>query len=69
MAHRTTDSTHTANIERRKHWRDRRATVERRNPARLSHSGVDCRSGVPRRAADISDALADGDIWWKSGNK
>jgi hypothetical protein len=51
-------------VERRRHWRDRRAGSDRRNPARLTLSNYDCRSAVPRRAADISGELTDGDIWW-----
>lgn len=52
--------------ERRKHWRDRRAFPDRRNPERISHSGYDCRSGVPRRESDISGDQGDGEIWWNS---
>jgi len=51
-------------VERRKHWRDRRAGDDRRNPQRLRLVSYDCRSGQPRRQADIGGALADGDIWW-----
>ncbi len=65
MAFRSTDSKNTTNTERRKHWRDRRTPVERRNSSRLLHSGIDCRSGSPRRAADIAGKLADGDVWWQ----
>lgn len=52
--------------ERRKHWRDRRLLSDRRNPERLLHAGVDCRSGTPRRESDIGGELSDGDIWWES---
>jgi len=57
----------TANVEavqRRKHWRDRRAGGDRRNPERLHLTSYDCRSGQPRRSADVSGELSDGDIWW-----
>jgi len=57
--------TNVEEIERRKHWRDRRAGDDRRNPERLRLVAYDCRSGLPRRAADVSGELADGDIWWK----
>lgn len=53
-----------AAVERRRHWRDRRAGNDRRNPARLTLSNYDCRSAAPRRAADISGELAEGAIWW-----
>ena len=58
-------------VERRKHWRDRRASSEdRRNPQRLRLVSYDCRSGQPRRQADISGDLSDGDVWWnKSGTR
>lgn len=51
-------------VERRKHWRDRRAGGDRRNPERLYLTSFDCRSGLPRRASDVSGELADGDVWW-----
>ena len=51
-------------VERRKHWRDRRASVDRRNPQRLSLVSYDCRSGQPRRQADVGGELNDGDVWW-----
>ncbi len=55
-------------VERRKHWRDRRqATGDRRNPERVRLVSYDCRSGSPRRAADLAGELADGDIWWNKG--
>jgi len=57
---------HKTHIERRKHWRDRRAFPDRRNPVRLLHCEHDCRSGVPRRQSDISGEQADGEIWWNS---
>lgn len=51
--------------ERRKHWRDRRITPDRRNPERLQRAAYDCRSGVPRRQSDIGGELVDGDVWWQ----
>lgn len=51
-------------VERRKHWRDRRAGGDRRNQERLRLIADDCRSGRPRRSSDVSGELADGDIWW-----
>ncbi len=51
-------------IERRKEWSDRRSGDDRRNPERLRLVSYDCRSGQPRRSADIGGELADGDIWW-----
>jgi len=51
--------------ERRKHWRDRRLTPDRRNPERILHSEYDCRSGVPRRQSDIGGELVEGDVWWE----
>ena len=54
----------TVTVERRKHWRDRRAGSDRRNPQRLRLVSYDCRSGQPRRQADVAGALSDGDIWW-----
>ncbi len=51
-------------VERRKHWSDRRACEDRRNPERLKLVSYDCRSGLPRRQADINGELADGDVWW-----
>jgi len=57
-------------VERRKKWRDRRASNDRRNPQRLSLVSYDCRSGQPRRQSDIGGKLNDGDIWWnKDGTK
>lgn len=53
-------------LERRKHWRDRRVSPDRRSPERLEHSEYDCRSGVPRRASDIAGELADGEVWWET---
>ena len=53
--------------ERRKHWRDRRVSPERRNPERLQRTDFDCRSGVPRRQSDIGGELAEGEIWWEEG--
>ena len=57
-------------IERRKHWRDRRVSGDRRNPERLRLVSYDCRSGAPRRVADVTGELTDGDVWWnKSATK
>jgi len=55
-------------VERRKHWRDRRAGDDRRNPQRLRLVSYDCRSGQPRRQSDISGELSDGDVWWNKGD-
>ncbi len=56
--------------ERRKHWRDRRAGEDRRNPQRLRLVSYDCRTGQPRRQADIGGELSDGDVWWnKAGTR
>ena len=54
-------------VERRKHWRDRRVSNDRRNPERLRLVSYDCRSGLPRRASDVAGELADGDVWWNKG--
>ncbi len=54
-------------IERRKHWRDRRVSDDRRNPERMRMVSYDCRSGSPRRAADVAGELSDGDVWWDKG--
>lgn len=54
-------------IERRKHWRDRRVSDDRRNPERMRMVSYDCRSGSPRRAADVAGELSDGDVWWTKG--
>lgn len=51
-------------VERRKHWRDRRAEADRRNPERMRMVTYDCRSGSPRRASDIAGELTEGEIWW-----
>jgi len=51
-------------VERRMHWRDRRTGNDRRNSGRLNLNSVECRSGQPRRAADIGGELSDGDVWW-----
>jgi len=51
-------------VERRKDWNDRRAGDDRRNPMRLRLVSYDCRSGRPRRQADVSGELGDGDVWW-----
>ncbi len=56
--------TNVSEVERRKHWHDRRDGGERRNPVRLHVSAEDCRSGVPRRDADVSGKLIDGAVWW-----
>jgi len=55
-------------IERRKHWRDRRVLVERRNSGRISQAEYDCRDGAPRRESDIAGKLVEGEIWW-SGDR
>jgi hypothetical protein len=52
-------------VERRKHWRDRRATSDRRNSDRLQRTDYDCRSGIPRRQSDVAGELADGEVWWE----
>ena len=54
--------------ERRKHWRDRRVTPDRRNATRLQRASFDCRSGIPRRQSDLAGELADGEIWWEKEN-
>ena len=51
--------------ERRKHWRDRRVTQERRSRERIMRSDYECRSGVPRRSSDVGGELTDGEIWWQ----
>jgi len=51
-------------VERRKHWRDRRRDIERRNTARNQHENYECRSGVPRRQSDVAGELYDGEVWW-----
>ncbi len=51
-------------VERRKDWSDRRNGSDRRNLQRLRLVSYDCRSGQPRRQADIGGELADGEIWW-----
>lgn len=55
-------------VERRKDWCDRRNGNDRRNPQRLRLVSYDCRSGQPRRQADIGGELADGDIWWNKSD-
>jgi len=54
--------------ERRKHWRDRRITPDRRNQQRLQRTSYDCRSGVPRRQSDVGGELAEGEVWWQQDN-
>ncbi len=54
-------------VERRKHWRDRRVRPDRRNPERLQRSAYDCRSGSPRRESDVGGELAEGAVWWQEG--
>jgi len=54
--------------ERRKHWRDRRITPDRRHQQRLHSTNYDCRSGVPRRQSDVGGELAEGEIWWQQDN-
>jgi len=61
------DSSNVKQVERRKHWRDRRSGSERRNVGRLQLAVYDCRSGQPRRASDLGGELSDGDIWWEKG--
>ena len=56
------------NVERRKHWRDRRNGGDRRNPQRLQLTTYDCRSGQPRRSSDVGGDLADGEVWWNKGS-
>ncbi len=52
-------------VERRKHWRDRRqGSEDRRNIQRLNLVSYDCRTGQPRRQADVSGEPADGEVWW-----
>lgn len=64
------DSSNVEAVERRKDWCDRRAGDDRRNLQRLRLVSYDCRSGQPRRQADVGGELADGDIWWnKSGTR
>lgn len=58
------DVSNVEKVERRKHWRDRRISADRRNPERLRLISYDCRSRSPRRAADLAGELSDGDIWW-----
>lgn len=61
----------TSNVEpaeRRKHWRDRRANADRRNPQRLRLVSYDCRSGQPRRTSDVGGELSDGEVWWNKGD-
>lgn len=55
-------------VERRKHWRDRRVSPDRRNPVRLQRTAYDCRSGAPRRQSDIGGELAEGTVWWEEGS-
>jgi len=59
------DISNVEQVERRKHWRDRRSGSERRSVGRLRLTVYDCRSGQPRRASDLSGELNDGDIWWQ----
>ena len=61
------NATNVESVERRKHWRDRRLSADRRNSGRLYLTSFDCRSGQPRRSADVSGELADGDVWWNKG--
>ena len=58
------NSSNVETVERRKHWRDRRAGDDRRNPQRLRLVSDDCRSGQPRRQSDIGGELSDGEVWW-----
>ena len=52
-------------VERRKQWQDRRSGQDRRNRERLRLLSYDCRTGLPRRAADRTGELSDGDVWWR----
>jgi len=52
-------------VERRKHWRDRRAGQDRRNLQRLRLVSYDCRSDQPRRQADVAGTLNEGVVWWR----
>ena len=54
-------------VERRKHWRDRRAGRDRRSLQRLRLVNYDGRSGQPRRQADVAGKLNEGDVWWAKG--
>lgn len=56
-------------VERRKHWRDRRANPDRRNSERLQRMAFDCRSGTPRRDSDVGGELAEGTVWWQEGKE
>ena len=52
-------------VERRKHWRDRRASSDdRRKSERMRLVSYDCRTGLPRRQSDLAGELSDGEIWW-----
>ncbi len=62
------NTANTVTVERRKHWRDRRAGSDRRNPQRLRLVSYDCRSGQPRRQSDVAGALSDGVVWWANGD-
>ena len=55
---------HEQSVERRKQWRDRRNGIDRRCLARCQHESYECRSGTPRRQADIDGEQFDGEIWW-----
>lgn len=55
-------------MERRKHWRDRRAEAERRNQARLNRMDGECRNNTPRRESDLAGTLVEGELWW-SGDR
>ena len=57
-------SSNVETVERRMHWRDRRAGSDRRCLARLNLQSLECRSLQPRRVADICGELNDGDVWW-----
>lgn len=54
--------------ERRKHWRDRRSTPDRRNQQRLQLTSYECRSVVPRRQSDADGELTEGEVWWQQDN-
>ncbi len=57
--------TKACSVERRRQWQDRRSGQDRRNPERLRLLSYDCRTGLPRRAADRAGELGDGEVWWR----
>ncbi len=58
------NATDVESVERRKHWRDRRASDDRRNSERMRLVSYDCRTGLPRRQSDLTGEVTDGEIWW-----